>query len=318
VIRERNGAEEKPSPLPASREEILRDFAELIREGKLSGAAHDPSILDGSEFDTKVIQKKGKGTRYLRRPPPSPARMLRIWMGLFGNAVSPRQLLDRLAERFPGFEHREDLLLFGKGWMMYDAEIFENGDKVGELTLSFESMRDPAARGLASFTGARLKVVRIEHIHLAAHTSGYASTLFRHYERLFRDLGFNQFRLSASLSVGKYYWAKEGFDFSDGSELGKRKGRLLAFVVERGLPVTEAEIEALSHASGFAGFRKDLKVAAYRDAEGYYSFERNDRFREEVSLPLGKAFLLCSAPWEGYKNIPPETQEPFPEKRGGP
>jgi hypothetical protein len=26
-------------------------------------------------------------------------------------------------------------------------------------------------------------------------------------------------------------------------------------------------------------------------------------FREEVSLPLGKAFLLTSAPWDGYKNI---------------
>jgi hypothetical protein len=31
--------------------------------------------------------------------------------------------------------------------------------------------------------------------------NGYASTLFRHYERLFRDLGFNQFRLNASRSA---------------------------------------------------------------------------------------------------------------------
>jgi hypothetical protein len=51
-------------------------------------------------------------------------------------------------------------------------------------------------------------------MRVTAQRSGYASTLFRYYERFFHDLGFNQSRLNASLSVGKYYWAKEGFDFT--------------------------------------------------------------------------------------------------------
>ena len=145
--------------------------------------------------------------------------------------------------------------------------------------------------------------VYIEHIHLTAQKSGYASALFRHYERFFHDLGFNQFRLSASLSVGKYYWAQEGFDFSEKTEAGRRKAELRALVTERGLPVGEVEIGRLNHAYDFARFRRELRIPVYRDAEGFYSSKADARFREEVSLPLGKAFLLCSAPWEGYKTV---------------
>jgi len=186
---------------------------------------------------------------------------------------------------------------------MYDAGIFQGEESAGELTLSFSSRADPKRGLLALLTGARLRVVRIEHIRLTAQRSGYASALFRHYEELFRDLGFDQFRLSASLSVGKYYWAKEGFDFSDASEIGRRRGELRAVVTERGLPVSEAEIDRLEHAYEFADFRREVRIPVYRDAEGYYALKNDDRFREEVLLPLGKAFLLSGAPWEGYKAI---------------
>ena len=303
VIRDRNRADEQPSPVSPSSREILQDFEKLIEEGKLFGAAHDPAIIDGAEFDPKVVKKKGKGTRFLLRKVPSRATLLRLWTRLFGNAISPCALLEALSTRTQEFEHRENLLLFGKGWIIYDTEIFEEEEGVGELTLSFASLRDPALGVLAFLKGARLRIVRIEHIRLTAQRSGYASTLFRHYERLFRDLGFDQFRLSASLSVGKYYWAKEGFDFADESEIGKRKEKLRALVKERSLPVPEIEIERLSHAYDFVRFKRELRIAVYRDAEGYYSLKADDRFREEVFLPLGKAFLLSSAPWEGFKTI---------------
>ncbi len=114
--------------------------------------------------------------------------------------------------------------------------------------------------------------------------------------------------MSASLSVGKYYWAKEGFDFVDASEVGKRKQELRALVKEKGLPVSEIEIERLGHAYDFAGFRREVRIAVYRDAEGYYSLKADGRFREEAFLPLGKAFLLSSPPWEGYKPIRPGNE----------
>ena len=307
VIRDESRADVQPSRVSPSRQEILQDFEKLIGEGKLSGAAHDPAIMDGAEFDPKVVRKKGKGTRFLLRKVPSPAKLVRLWTRLFGNTIRPCALFEALSARTQEFEHRENLLLFGNGWIMYDAEIFEKELGVGELTLSFASVRDPALGALAYLRGARLKVVRIEHIRLAAQRSGYASTLFRRYERLFRDLGFGQFRLSASLSVGKYYWAKEGFDFSDASEIGRRREELRALVKEKDLPVSEGEIERLNHAYDFAIFKRELRIPVYRDAEGYYSLKPDVRFREEISLPLGKAFLLSSPPWEGHKTIQANT-----------
>jgi hypothetical protein len=293
VSTEESRAPEKPFRVSLSKQDILRDFERLIEEKKLFGAELDPTIL----------KKSGKGTRFLIGNVPPRAKLLRRWARLFGHVISPCSLFEALSARIHEFEHRESHLLFGRDRVIYDTQIFKEEESVGELTLSFASLLDPTLGVLAFLKDARLRVVRIEHIHLTAQRSGYASTLFQHYERLFRDLGFHQFRLSASLSVGKYYWAKEGFDFSDKSEIGKRKAELRALVKERSLPVPEIEIERLDHAYDFARFQRDVRIPVYRDAEGNYSLRADDRFREEVLLPLGKAFLLSSAPWEGYKTI---------------
>jgi hypothetical protein len=303
VIRDQSRSNEKPFRVSPSRQEILRDFETLIEERKLFGAARDSAILDGAEFDSKVVKKKGKGTRFLIRRVPSRAKLLRLWARFFENAISPCALFEALSAKTHEFEHRENLLLFDKDRVLYDTQIFQEEESVGELTLSFASLIDPTLGVLAFLKGPRLRVVRVEHIRLTAQRSGYASTLFQHYERLFGDLGFNQFRLNASLSIGRYYWAKEGFDFSDKSEIGKRREELRALVKERSLPVTEVEIEQLNHAYDFARFKRERRIPVYRDAEGYYSLKSDDRFREEVLLPIGKAFLLSSAPWEGYKTI---------------
>jgi acetoin utilization deacetylase AcuC-like enzyme len=293
VIRDESRADERPFRAPVSRQEILRDFEKLIEERKLFGAELDPTI----------IKKSGKGTRFLIKEVPSEAKLLARWARLFENAIAPSALFEALAARTHDFAHRENFLLFGKDRVLYDTQIFSAEESVGELTLSFASLRDPALGLLAYLSGARLRVVYIEHIRVTAQRSGYASTLFRHYERLFRALGFNQFRLNASLSVGKYYWAQEGFDFRDSSEAGRRKAALRALVKETRLPVREVEIGRLNHAYDFARFRRDLRIPVYRNDEGFYSFSPGDRFREEDSLPLGKAFLLSAAPWDGYKTI---------------
>ena len=314
VIRDPSRENEKPFRISPSRQEILRDFEKLIEEKKLFGAAHDPAIIDGGEFDPTVVKKKGKGTRFLVRKVP-PGRSCSDAGRASSKTRFRRVTSSRRSPPGPTSSNTGTiLLLFGMDRIIYDADIFHAEESVGELTLSFASVRDPALGLLAYFSGARLRVVRIEHIHLTEQRSGYASALFRRYERFFGDLGFDQFRLSASLSVGKYYWAKEGFDFADASEIGRRKEELRALVKERSVPVTEVEIERLNHAHDFVRFKRDVRIPVYRDAEGYYSFRRDDRFREEVFLPLGKAFLLCSAPWEGYKTI----QTNAPAGRGTP
>lgn len=283
-----------PATEPLPGEAIARGFEELIAERRLFGAELSPSIK----------KKDGSGAGFLVSGTPPMRKLLSRWSALFGNRVAPDALFRLLSVDLLGFAQRENSLLFGKDRIIYDAEIFHGDEPSGGLTL-FLYTEFAWDRGLLASLLSREKprIVYIEQVHLKDQASGYASALFRYYEKLFHDLGFNQFRLKASLSVGKYYWAKEGFDFRHRSDLVRMREELRSFVRERELPVRETELVRLNHAYDFALFRRDLSVPVYRDDTGYYSTVRDDKFRDELRFPLGKAFLLCSKPWDGYKVI---------------
>ncbi len=282
---------------PLRRDEILRGFERLVADGRLFGADLNP----------EVIKKSGKGSRFLVTSLPSRRKLLALWADLFRDLLSPADFLDAVSAGIHGFEHDEKLLLFGKDRVIYDTRILHGGVPTGGMTLFFYSERDGDLGWKSFFTGRKLRIVYIEQIQLREQSSGYASALFRHYERLFRALGFNQFRLKASLSVGKYYWAKEGFDCEEKADLRFMKERIRDLVGERGLPVGETEIRRLNHAYDVSMFRRDLKIPVYRDPDGYYSLERDETHSEESRFPLGKACLLCSRPWDGYKVIYTDT-----------
>ena len=288
------------TPLP--QDTILRGLEKLIGERNLFGAELTPSIL----------KKEGSGKKFLVSKVLSRRRLLSRWESIFRNLIAPDDLFGLLATGVLEFDHRESLFLFGKDRVIYDTQIYHGDEAVGELTLYFFSVYDRRFGLRGYLRGKRLRYVYIEHVRVREQSSGYASTLFRRYESLFRNLGFNEFRLKASLSVGKYYWAKEGFDCLDRSELRKMRERLRALVREREIPVREMEIDRLNHAYDFALFRRDTKIPAYRNREGYYSLSRDAEYREEFFLPLGKAFLLSSSPWDGHKVIYTNT----PRKTG--
>jgi acetoin utilization deacetylase AcuC-like enzyme len=282
-------------PLPER--DILEGFDRLIASERLFGAELNPT----------VIKKTGKGAPFLVCPHPSHSRMHDLWHDLFANRVSPPGFLDALAPEVLGFSHEDGLLLFGKDRVLYDCQIARGGEAVGHLTLSFYREREPVFRFLPFPRRPGRRIVYIEGISLTAQSTGYASSLFRLYERLFHDLGFHRFRLKASLSVGKYYWAKEGFDCEDRKQFAEMRENLHALVRRLGLPVEEHEIRRLNHASMIASFRRDLVIPIYRNAEGYYAVARDASHAEELRFPLGKAFLLCSAPWDGFKVIYTDT-----------
>jgi acetoin utilization deacetylase AcuC-like enzyme len=282
-----------------SRTEVSRAFDRLIAEGKIYGA----------ELNSSIIKKSGGGggARFLVAERPSRKKLLSRWEELFRNQLAPDEFLDAVSGKIQGFEHGENLLLFGADRVIYDTKIFHAGAPVGGMTLFFYSERDHRFGWKGYLAGRRLRIVYIEQIQLRERSSGYASALFQRYEDLFRELGFNQFRLKASLSVGKYYWAKEGFDCSSMSDIAWMKEGLRALVRSLRLPVTETEINRLNHAYDIAVFRRDLKVPAYRSGDGYYSLARDADHPEEFLLPLGKAFLLCGQPWDGQKVIYTDT-----------
>ena len=277
--------------------DILDGFDQLIAADRLFGA----------ELNSSVIKKSGKGTPFLVRRHPPHHRMLGIWGDIFANRVSPQGLLDALAPEVLGLAHGGGLLLFGKDRVLYDCDIVRGNEGVGHLTLSFYREREPVFRFLPFPRRPGRRIVYIEGISLSAQSTGYASSLFRHYERLFHGLGFHRFRLKASLSVGKYYWAKEGFDCEDRKQFGEMREHLQDLVRRLGLPVEEQEVRRLNHASMVATFRRDLTIPVYRNADGYYATARDASHTEEFRFPLGKAFLLCSDPWDGYKVIYTDT-----------
>jgi acetoin utilization deacetylase AcuC-like enzyme len=282
-------------PLPDR--DILEGFDRLIAANRLFGAERNPSVL----------KKSGKGTAFLVRKHPPRRRMLSVWRALFSCRVAPEEFLKLLSPEVQGLAHGDGLLLFGGDRVLYDCQILRGDDAVGHLTLDLYRERDRIVPLLPFPTRPGRRVVYIEGISLTRQNTGYASDLFRRYERIFHDLGFHLFRLKASLSVGKYYWAKEGFDCSDRAWFREMRDRLWAHVRRLDLPVTEQEVRRLTHMSDLAAFRKDLKVSVWRDAEGYYALERDLAHRDELLFPLGKAFLLCAEPWDGHKVIYTDT-----------
>src|SRR6266545_5428758 len=83
VIKNKRSEDESPP----SRQDILWDFEKLIEQKKLFGATRDPAIIDSAEFDSTLIRKRGKGSRFLIRKAPSRARLLRLWAILFRNVI---------------------------------------------------------------------------------------------------------------------------------------------------------------------------------------------------------------------------------------
>ncbi|HWS14638.1 MAG TPA: histone deacetylase, partial [Candidatus Methylomirabilis sp.] len=279
------------------RERIACDFGTLIAERKVYGADRNPDVL----------KKTGSGESFLISAVPPMRRLLAAWDRLFGNRVSPVELLRHLAVEIHGFEHLDAILLFTRDRILYDCQIVQGKEAVGHFTLDLYRERDRIVPFLPFPTRPGRRVVYIEGISLTRQSTGYASALFRRYERLFHDLGFHLFRLKASLSVGKYYWAKEGFDCSDRKQFREIRDRLWDLVRRLDLPVAQQEVRRLTHMSDVASFRRDIQIPVWRDREGYYTLERDAAHPDEFLFPLGKAFLLCAGPWDGHKVIYTDT-----------
>ncbi|MGZ8429599.1 MAG: hypothetical protein ACXW4S_09305, partial [Candidatus Deferrimicrobiaceae bacterium] len=174
-------------PLP--RREIEKGFETLIGENRLFGAEMNPDI----------IKKEGTKRKFVVSRLPSRKKLLSDWSRLFRDLLSPADFFDLVSAKFLNFEHRENMLLMGKDRIIYDTQIFRGRETVGEMTLFFLSRMDRNLGLLDYLRGMRLRIVYIDHIRLSEQSSGYASALFRFYEKFFHDLGFHQFRLSASL-----------------------------------------------------------------------------------------------------------------------
>ena len=259
--------------------------------------------MDGAEFDRAVVKKKGKGTRFLIRKVPSRAKLLRRWARLFENAISPCALFDALSARIHEFEHRENLLLFSRDRIIYDTEIFQGEESVGELTLSFASLRDPALGLLGYFSGARLQG-RLHRAHppdgaeVGIRVGAFPALRAALSRPRVQPVPAQRLPLGRQVLLGpggiRFLGQVGGRQEESGAE-GAREGKGPSR--PRGRDRTS---ESRLRFRPFQERTQDSRLPG----RGRLLFVKADaRFREEVSLPLGKAFLLCSAPWDGYKTI---------------
>ncbi len=286
--------------VPLRPDAVEEGFDRLIRRNRLFGV----------EFRPDLIMKERAHRKFRAAPLPSKRLLLACWLLLFGNLVSPDDFFDLVSTHVQEFDHGENGLLVGRDRIVYDTRILRGRETVGEMTLFFRAAMDREFGLVEYLRGRRLRIVYVDHIRILARRSGYASALFRHYDALFRCLRFDQFRLSASLSVGKYYWAKEGFHCLHELQFRRMKEGLRRLVRDRGLPVAQGEIERVRCACDIARLRRDLQIPVYRSRQGYYALEPNAEHCEERLFPLGKAFLLCSTPWDGYRDISVRVRPP--------
>ncbi len=107
---------------------------------------------------------------------------------------------------------------------------------------------------------------------------GIGSALYESQERLYDVLGVKRVELYA-VSVGVYVWARQGFDFEEGSTLWEVKEGFTGFLREKELPLPQE----IQHSWDVANHRREILL------EGY---------------PVGKYWMLRHAPtWHGYKDM---------------
>ncbi len=107
---------------------------------------------------------------------------------------------------------------------------------------------------------------------------GIGSALYESQERLYDALGVKRVELYA-VSVGVYVWARQGFDFEEGSTLWEVKKGFTRFLRERELPLPRE----IQHSWDVANHRREIPM------EGY---------------PVGKYWMLRHAStWHGYKEM---------------
>lgn len=129
--------------------------------------------------------------------------------------------------------------------------------------------------------------------------SGIAGPMVDRALSMYPDMGIEQVRLEAHW-VGRYVWARKGFEPTQRSRLDLRKA-LQRYLVRRGFPLPTIRL-ALATFDG----SPLSDVALWDNGERHPNESPDRRAWDPPTLPLGKAFLLSPEvpPWQGVRVLP--------------
>lgn len=127
---------------------------------------------------------------------------------------------------------------------------------------------------------------------------GLAARMNRQAEMAYLAMGFKKVTLNADIDIGKYAWARQGYDFKSPKAMMERKAALVHFLETWGdlsLNVARRKVETLLGDKFHA-----WDLAALDDGREYDSGRKG-------SFSLGKAFMLSdwNGSWDAVKIITP-------------
>ena len=123
---------------------------------------------------------------------------------------------------------------------------------------------------------------------------GIASDINEHVEEQYEKLGVHSIHLEANAEVGGYAWARQGYDFQDGSERGRIQTKFRAFVkaMNKNGKISDEDLE---------GFLTTIKSFNYS-----WEFASWNPLNEPHGKHLGKTILLGST-WKAKKILDKES-----------
>ncbi len=134
---------------------------------------------------------------------------------------------------------------------------------------------------------------------------GIAAQINKQAEEKYREAGFKEIKLAADISIGKYAWARQGYDFkdSDRTDMVKyyREAAVDAKLSTRQTRGSKQAGEVREWVNKMLpDDARSWQVAALDDGRKY-QFEGKE-------VHLGKLLMLQGPSWQGVKNLDPASE----------
>lgn len=278
--------------------EVEQEFLEALEVWAREWELALQRVLEGQEGELNLVD--GKSYRQVKFNPNHDARGrfssgagsgLSRYYGdpvLFVENATDEDVAD--IYRVPGYTTRVELNRVVHGFPERDVTVAlldENGNTVARMTREFDSNKKSVYHDTFIITDSRLQ------------GEGIAAALNARAEERYKEMGFTKVTLMADIDVGKYAWARQGYDIKASKRtnfLEEQTGYLRA-VLREANPGMSKEAAQKRAEKLMAGKTHAWEVAALDDGKKY-SWKTNSKSGEGH---LGKAVMLKGNWWEAEK-----------------
>lgn len=208
-----------------------------------------------------------------------------------------------------------------------EGTIYQHGEPIGEFWRSVYTNGDGYTEihhDLMQFGSPSMTLDQSQTIAAKLGASGFAAAFNERAEALYKGWGIDLISVQADISIGKYVWARQGYDF-DTRHYNYRKStadKMIAYAEKRGLALSDGDKAYLRHperhAWEMAEFAPEgqpkIAVQAYQytptdGSRGRYSDDYGHwNFLVDGEFALGRAYLLedhfrYTNEWYGLKYL---------------